>query len=423
MSSAPLQSARASRLYIVSLVGILCLVYTVSQFLRSSTGVIAPNLAADLGLRPEGLGILSGAFFLSFALAQIPVGILLDRYGARITMIGSVGIAIIGCFVFAMAEGEAGLTLARVLMGLGCSAMLMGPLMIYRWWFAPEKFAMLSGLQISIGTIGALMATAPLAFSTEMFGWRASFVGAGLVTLVLALAMGFIARDTPPGIVPPERPHETLAQSFGGIFEVMRWPGVWPLFVMISCGYASFAAVQTLWASPYLADVHGLDLSARGYVLLGITGGQVVGLLIWGYAERIFGSIKKPIMAGAIMSASILALLALFEAPALSLVTALFIVFGLNAGYTPLLLAHGRLLFPDRLAGRGITLLNLGNMAGVFVLQALTGALIGQLQRMGISPEAGYRATFAALALVLVTALACYSTIPDTNSRNAAREG
>ncbi|MFN6942245.1 MAG: MFS transporter, partial [Parvibaculum sp.] len=318
---------------------------------------------------------------------------------------------------------EAGLTLARVLMGLGCSAMLMGPLMIYRWWFAPEKFAMLSGLQISIGTIGALMATAPLAFSTEMFGWRASFVGAGLVTLVLALAMGFIARDTPPGIVPPERPHETLAQSFGGIFEVMRWPGVWPLFVMISCGYASFAAVQTLWASPYLADVHGLDLSVRGYVLLGITGGQVVGLLIWGYAERIFGSIKKPIMAGAIMSASILALLALFEAPALSLVTALFIVFGLNAGYTPLLLAHGRLLFPDRLAGRGITLLNLGNMAGVFVLQALTGALIGQLQRMGISPEAGYRATFAALALVLVTALACYSTIPDTNSRNAAREG
>lgn len=423
MSSAPLKSARASRLYIVSLVGILCLVYTVSQFLRSSTGVIAPNLAADLGLRPEGLGILSGAFFLSFALAQIPVGILLDRYGARITMIGSVGIAVAGCFVFAIAEGEAGLTLARVLMGLGCSSMLMGPLMIYRWWFAPEKFAMLSGLQISIGTIGALMATAPLAFSTEMFGWRASFVGAGVVTLVLAVAMGFIARDTPPGVTPPERPHETLAQSFGGIFEVMRWPGVWPLFVMISCGYASFAAVQTLWASPYLADVHGLDLSARGYVLLGITGGQVVGLLIWGYAERIFGSIKKPIMAGAIMSASILALLALFEAPALSLVTALFIVFGLNAGYTPLLLAHGRLLFPDRLAGRGITLLNLGNMAGVFVLQALTGALIGQLQRMGISPEIGYRATFGALALVLVAALAYYSTIPDTNSRNAAREG
>jgi MFS family permease len=423
MSSAPLKSARASRLYIVSLVGILCLVYTVSQFLRSSTGVIAPNLSADLGLRPEGLGILSGAFFLAFALAQIPVGILLDRYGARITMIGSVGIAVAGCFVFALAEGKAGLTFARVLMGLGCSAMLMGPLMIYRWWFAPEKFAMLSGLQISIGTMGALMATAPLAFSTEMFGWRASFVGAGLVTLVLAVAMGFIARDTPPGVTPPERPRETLGQSFGGIFEVVRWPGVWPLFTMISCGYASFAAVQTLWASPYLADVHGLDLSARGYVLLGITGGQVIGLLIWGYAERLFGGIKKPIVAGAALSASILALLAIFEAPGLSLVTALFIVFGLNAGYTPLLLAHGRLLFPDRLAGRGITLLNLGNMAGVFVLQALTGALIGQLQRMGFPPETGYRATFGALTLVLVAALAYYSTIPDTNSRNAAREG
>lgn len=413
----PREPAAASRLYVVSLVGILCLVYTVSQFLRSSTGVIAPNLAADLGLQPEGLGILSGAFFLSFAVAQIPVGILLDRYGARITMIGSVGVAILGCFVFAAAKSEAGLTLARVLMGLGCSAMLMGPLMIYRRWFPADRFAMLSGLQISIGTVGALMATAPLAFATELAGWRASFVGAGLVTLVLAIAMGFIARDVPPGHAHPHRSTETLGQSLAGIAEVMRKRSVWPLFVMISCGYASFAAVQTLWASPYLADVHELDLTARGNVLLGITGGQIVGLLVWGYGERVFGSIKKPIMAGAMLSASILALLGILDAPPLWLVTLLFVIFGLNAGYTPLLLAHGRLIFPDRLAGRGITLLNFGNMAGVFVLQGLTGVLIGQLSRAGLAPELGYRATFGALALVLVAALACYSTIPDTNSR------
>ncbi|MEQ9121652.1 MAG: MFS transporter, partial [Alphaproteobacteria bacterium] len=201
----PREPAAASRLYVVALVGILCLVYTVSQFLRSSTGVIAPNLAADLGLAPEDLGILSGAFFLSFAVAQIPVGILLDRHGARVTMIAAIGVAILGCFVFAAAESEAGLTLARVLMGVGCSAMLMGPLMIYRRWFPADRFAALSGLQISIGTVGALMATAPLAFTTEWVGWRASFVGAGIVTLVLAVAMGFIARDTPPGRPAPPR--------------------------------------------------------------------------------------------------------------------------------------------------------------------------------------------------------------------------
>lgn len=411
-------AAPASRFQIIPLVGILCLVYTVSQFLRSSTGVIAPNLAGDLGLEPEGLGILSGAFFLSFALAQIPVGILLDRYGARITMLCAIGIAILGCFVFAMARGEAGLTLARILMGLGCSAMLMGPLMIYRWWFAPEKFAMLSGLQISIGTLGALMATAPLAYATEMFGWRESFVGAGVITLGLAIAMAFIARDMPPGTVVPERPRETLRQSFGGIFEAMRWPGVLQLFIMISTGYASFAAIQTLWASPYLADVHGLDLSARGHVLLGITGGQVIGLLLWGYAEKIFGSIKKPILFGAALSASMLALLAMLDEPPLALVTGIFILFGLNAGYTPLLLAHGRLLFPDRLAGRGITLLNFGNMAGVFVLQVMTGALIGTMQRAGVEVDVSYRLTFAALALGLVAALACYATISDMSSRN-----
>ncbi|MEX1154763.1 MFS transporter, partial [Parvibaculum sp.] len=148
-----MSAPRASRLYVVALVAILCLVYTVSQFLRSSTGVIAPNLTADLGLQPEELGILSGAFFLSFALMQIPVGILLDRYGARLTMIGSVGVAVLGCLVFAMAEGRMGLTVARILMGIGCSVMLMGPLMIYRRWFPADRFAALTGLQISIGTL------------------------------------------------------------------------------------------------------------------------------------------------------------------------------------------------------------------------------------------------------------------------------
>ncbi|WP_421866353.1 MFS transporter [Parvibaculum sp.] len=412
-----------SRLYVVSLVGILCLVFMVSQFLRSSTGVIAPNLMDDLGLRPEGLGLLSGAFFLSFAFSQIPVGILLDRYGARVTMIGSVGIAVLGCFAFAFARNEMELTAARVLMGLGCSSMLMGPLMIYRRWFPAERFASLSGIQISLGTIGALMATAPLAFTTELFGWRESFMGVGVITLVLAIAMGFIARDTPPGMAPPPRSSETLRQSIGGTVEVARDRSVWPLFTMISCGYASFAAMQALWVAPYLADVHGLDLTARGHVLFGMTGGQVVGLFLWGYAERLFGSIKKPIMAGVVLSASILAILAALDHPPLWLVTTLFIVLGLNAGYTPLLLAHGRLIFPDRLAGRGITLLNFGNMTGVFALQALTGALIGLLWRSGVATEAGYRLTFASLALVLLAALAYYSTIRDTSSRAITERG
>ena len=412
-----MSAPRASRLYVLALVAILCLVYTVSQFLRSSTGVIAPNLTADLGLHPEELGILSGAFFLSFALMQIPVGILLDRYGARLTMIGSVGVAVLGCLVFAMAEGRTGLTVARILMGIGCSVMLMGPLMIYRRWFPADRFAALTGMQISVGTLGALMATAPLAFAAEAIGWRASFVLAAVVTGVLAVVMGFIVRDAPAGHPASDAPRETLGQSLMGLGEVIRHPAVPPLFVMISTGYAVFAAVQTLWASPYLADVHGLDLTARGNVLLLLTAGQVVGLLVWGYAERVFGSIKKPIMAGAALSAAILVLLAALDAPPLWLVTALFVIFGLNAGYTPLLLAHGRLIFPDRLAGRGITILNFGNMAGVFVLSALSGVLIGQLLRMDFGFDVTYRAAFGFLALVLVAAAAYYSTIPDTSSR------
>lgn len=411
---------RAPRLYVVALVAILCLVYTVSQFLRSSTGVIAPDLMRDLAIGPEVLGVLSGAFFISFALMQIPIGIFLDRYGARLTMIGSVGIAVVGCLAFAAARGETGLTAARILMGIGCSAMLMGPLMVYRRWFPAERFAALTGFQIAVGSLGGLMATTPLAFATETVGWRASFVAVAIFTGFLAVLMGAIVRDAPAGHAALVRSRETFAGSFKGLGEVVRHPAVPPLFAMISTGYASFATVQALWAAPYLADVHGLDLGRRGHVLLVLMGAQVIGLLVWGQAERLFGSVKRPIMAGAVLSAAVLVALAAIDAPPLWLVTVLFAVFGLNAGYTPLLLAHGRMLFPDRLAGRGITLLNFGNMAGVFLLQVSTGLLIGQLARAGFAAGLSYRMTFGFLALVLLGAVAYYATIADTNARAVA---
>ena len=203
-SQATSEPSRAPAVMTVALlIGALCAIYVVSQFLRNSVGVIAPDLAAELDLAPQALGMLSSAFFLAFAAAQVPLGVAIDRYGPKTCMLASIGLAVLGCAVFAWAETVTGLTLGRILMGLGCSSFLMGPLAIYTRWFRPEQFSTLAGVMLGVGTIGTLFATAPLAVSAELYGWRTTFLFVGAGAAVVGLLVLAIVRDDPPGVVRP----------------------------------------------------------------------------------------------------------------------------------------------------------------------------------------------------------------------------
>src|SRR4029079_4256037 len=145
----------------VLLVGTLAAIYLVSQFLRNSVGVIAPDLAREIGLNAAEIGLLSSAFFFAFAAAQIPLGIALDRYGPKRCMLLCAAIAFLGTLAFAVATTPAGLGTARILMGLGSSCYLMAPLALYARRFPPERFTLLAGIQISLGPIGTLFVTPP----------------------------------------------------------------------------------------------------------------------------------------------------------------------------------------------------------------------------------------------------------------------
>src|SRR5947209_4996934 len=158
---------------VIALVGTLAAIYLVSQFLRNSVGVIAPDLAREMGLSAGEIGLLSSAFFFSFAAAQIPLGIAIDRYGPKRCMLICAVIAFLGTLEFAIATTPAGLITARILMGLGSSCYLMAPLALYARRFAPERFTVLAGIQMAIGTIGTLFVTAPLAWASAAIGWRA----------------------------------------------------------------------------------------------------------------------------------------------------------------------------------------------------------------------------------------------------------
>jgi predicted MFS family arabinose efflux permease len=383
-------------------------IYLVSQFLRNSVGVIAPDLAAEVGLSAGAIGLLSSAFFFAFAAAQIPLGVALDRYGPKRCMLVCAVIAVAGSVAFAFATTPAGLVTARVLMGLGSSCYLMAPLALYARRFPPERFAALAGIQIGIGTVGTLLVTAPLAFASAAIGWRMTFMVVAVVVIVCGFLVAAAIREEPGDFAPAAR-RETLRESLAGIPAVARVPSFVPVFLMNIVCYSSYVLIVGLWGGPYLAHVYGYGLTERGDLLLIPALTQIAGVVLWGYAERLAGAYKPLVIAGGLGTALALAALAWFGRLERVPLAVLLGVFGFMAAYIPVLIAHGRAMLPEPLVGRGITLFNVGTIGGVFASQLVTGLLIELFPAQnGAYPLDAYRLVFAFQAGLLVIACAAY---------------
>ena len=406
---------------VILLTGSVCLTYVVSQFLRNSIGVIAPDLAGELSLRPESISLLSGIFFFAFAGAQFPLGIALDRWGPKACMLASIGLAIAGCIVFAQAGGFGEMVLGRILMGLGSSSFFMAPLLLFSHWFAPERFSTLTGIQLGFGSFGTLLATGPLALVAATLGWRAAFVGfAVLTTIAGVLVMSFV-RDHPPGVAAGKRHRESFLSSIYGLGVVVRTRSFWPVFGMHLVLYSAFGTVLGLWGGPYLSDIYEVDLEGRGAILFLLAAGQILGLFLWGPSDRLFGSRKRPVLVSAFLTIAMLLQPAIFGRLPDWAVLVWFPLFGLLSAATPTLVAHGRALFEQSHVGRGMTMMNVATMGGVFLAQGLTGLVAGRFVDQDASmsglPVSAYRAIFLILALYIAGALLFYLRAEDPSQR------
>lgn len=387
-----------------------------SQYYRATTGVIAPELMADVGLTAEQLGLLSGVFFVVLTAMQIPVGLMFDRWGPRRTIAGLTAVAVAGSVWFALATTPAGLIGARVLIGLGCAGSFMGAVVLCSRWYDQDRFTGVLSLVFALSNVGTLLATTPLAAATELFGWRTAFLLSAALTALVGLLFWMVVRDAPPDHPAAAREPERLGAIARGLAEVWRTPGLLPVLGLHTMAYAAMLTVLGLWAGPYLNDVHGLDPVARGNIVLLMACGQIAGLLFYGPLDRLFGTRKYVVMAGAAVAATALGLLAALESPPLALAAVLLVLLCFASGYTIVIVSHGRSLFPDRLIGRGVTTVNLAQAVGAAILPIVTGAIVGALTPLGATtaPEIAYRAAFACLAVLLLAGLAVYSRSRDT---------
>ena len=385
-------------------------------FLRNSLGIMAPSISQDMALTPETLSIVASAFFFAYGLMQIPSGMLLDRFGARRTLAFLLLFTTAGAALFAAAQDTSQLILARVLMGVGCAGIFSGAFFVINQRVSAEKVITQTALLNSFAAVGGLCATAPLAAVLTVYDWRACFLAFTIGVAVLLLAVLFGLRE-------PARPagatarHESLGEILAGVRRAVAQPGIKRLLV-VGIPITSQTTIMSAWGAPYLRDVHQLDDIERGAVMFAMAVAGVLGHPLLGTIARLLNSIRSTIVGGAMVACLLLAALAGIKQPPIWLVTAIFVVLGFVTMYPMLAFAHARALVPGEIVGRGVAVTNMGIMMAIAVSQLLFGWIVGLYPAIdGTPPELAYRAGFATIAGVSLSAVFIYAPIRDCRPR------
>ncbi len=339
--------------------------YVLSQFYRAFLAVLTPVLETDLGATKENLATASGAWFLAFALMQIPVGEALDRIGPRRTAAAALLVGAVGAGMFAAATTPAMLTLAMALIGVGCSPVLMASYFIFAREFSPAVFGTLAGATIGIGSLGNIGASLPLTAAVEAFGWRETVWALAAVTALTGLVVAALVRD----------PVRAPKGAGGSVLTLLRMPALWPIFaVMIVC-YAPAAGLRGLWLGPYFTDVHGYSRPEVGQASLWMGLAMVAGSFAYGPLDRWLGTRKWVIFTGNALALACLGGFLLVPGAGPLTATLLFMGVGFFGATFPIVIAHGRAFLPPQLTGRGVALINLCGIGSTGVMQVLTGRL------------------------------------------------
>ena len=370
---------------------LLCLAYVLSQFFRAFLAVLSGVLERDIGAYPDDLATASGLWFLTFAAMQLPVGWALDRIGPRRTasallLLGGAG----GATVFAMATSALHINIAMVLIGIGCSPVLMASYYIFARQFPAKQFATLAALMLGAGSLGNLVASYPMAWATEAMGWRAALYALAGVSAAVAVGLHLTVQD----------PRPVAGDRRGSFLDLLKMPALWALFPLMFACYAPAAAIRGLWIGPYLRDVFDLSTAQLGQATLIMGVAMIAGTLVYGPLDRVFGTQKWVIFTGNMICAFTTLALVFFINDSVVLSIALCAALGFFGATFPVMIAHARGFIPPHLAGRGVSLMNLFAIGGVGVMQFASGPLHTAASGAGI--QTGYVAIFAFFGVSLL---------------------
>ena len=382
---------------------LLSSIYFISQFSRASLGVVIIDVAADLNLNSEQIGRLGGVFFLSFALTQVPLGIILDAFNPVKIIIYMMFIIFTGFFLFGVADNFTLLILARILQGVGCGVCLMGPLVVLTKIVKVKDFSLYSGIVMGLGGLGALFATEPFFYIVSQIGWKLAFNYFSFLILFLIFLLY---------LFPKEEKLETKSKTnlnFKAFKKILFNKNFLLMLPMSMFGYASAAFILTLWGGRFLSTVHNYTIGSISLNLMFMALFWTIGSFSYGYIEKKINNKKLIISFSSIMMAFLISLLCISIISSKIFFLILFCFLGFFGAFTLILMSHYRVLFEEAIIGKVLTTANLFNFFGVFLTQWLTGVIIFNLnEKYGLPIDSTFSIAFLMIIICLVISTVFY---------------
>ena len=380
--------------------------FALSQAFRTITAILAQGLQQDFGISASSLGAFAGLFGLSFGVAQLLMGIGMDLYGLRRTVLCAFPLAALGAALSAAAPTYGWLMLGQLMIGVGCSPAFLACTIFIARHFPAERFAFFSGLCMGVGGLGLLVTGTPLAWLVEAHGWRSAF---GLLSALCALSwlLIFVRVHEPAAAHASAPAQERWGQAFLRMAELLTLPHTWGMVVLSMSCYAAFLTLRGLWIGPLLMDRHGFTLVQSGHVALAVS-------LISLFTPALFGRLDPGLLRRRTWLANFsLLMAALFVAlgwlPQAWLNVAAVLGMATLSGYMLLQYADVRASYPSHMTGRALSLFTMSMFLGVALMQWFTGVIAAWAQALDWEV---YRAVALTIAAWLVLASSAYRYLP-----------
>jgi predicted MFS family arabinose efflux permease len=377
--------------------------FALSQAFRTSAAIMAPALTQAFDLTKQQLGLFAAAFHFSFAGLQLFMGMGIDVYGPRKTIVAVFPLAIAGALVAAAAQDYATLIVGQVLIGIGCAPAFLVCTVFVSRSFPIGRFAAVNGAALGIGSVGMLLTGTPLAWIIEQFSWRWGFVALAVLAALAWSAIFFLVRDDAAA----NRQELNVGAALRGYGELFRLPHTAGIFLLALTTYSSFMTLRGLWLTPLLIDRHAFSLVQTGNVAIAISITGMIAAPLFGRLDPGETRRRRWIMRFALINAACFAAIAVSPHAAVEVVLALAI--GLLSGFGSLQYADVRSAYPPHMTGRAMAVFTMALFLGVALMQWFTGGVASAAGALHVEP---YAAVFGAIALSLALGCAAFRLLP-----------
>lgn len=404
--------------------GLGALFYCYEYLLRMSPSVMTGNLMSTFSINAGVLGNLVAYYYYIYTPMQLPVGVLMDRYGPRRLLVFACLLCVIGSFWFASATHASALGGSRLLTGLGSAFAFVGVMKLASSWLPENRFALAAGLTTTLGTIGGMVGDDLISKLIEFHGWRHTIYDFALVGLVLALVIFLLMRDRPKDLLPQTRPmmsQMTFRKLWPEVLVLIKNPLIWVVGVVGLLTYLPASAFAELWGVPFLKTAYGLNREGAAHAISFVFLGLAIGNPLIGWISDSIRQRRLPLLIGAALASVVGFVLVYVPNLSKTELYSLLFLFGVFSSVETLVFAIGREISPHDVSGTAIAFTNMLVMVGGVIFQPLIGVLLDskwdgtKIHNAPVYSLANYHYALFAIPAGFILAIVLMYFMPETH--------